>query len=156
MRLAAFALLVACGTKEPALSADDREKAMVAAKQCTDTVDSLAPSYQMVGPRLARALELDRAEAQRLMRDSIELLIATREMLCNISEATVQGVLDKSPRDQQIAPARERVRVALDRLAKARAAYDALLGAATAAPVADAPVDEAALLDRFSRALTGQ
>lgn len=132
---------------------------MTAAKQCTDTVDSLAPSYQMIGPKLSAALKLDRAEAQRLMRDSIELLISTRELLCKISAGTVQSILDKAPADEQIAPAHARVQVALARLAKARAAYDALLGAATTAPAApggDAPiVDESALLDRFSRALVG-
>ena len=151
-------MLAACGSKHASgLSAEDRETAMTAAKRCTDTVDSLAPTYQMIGPKLSAALKMDRAEAQRLMRDSIELLISTRELLCKISEGTVKTVLDKAPTDDQIAPAHARVQVALDRLAKARAAYDALLGAATSAspPTGAAVIDEAALLDRFSRALVG-
>ncbi len=160
MRAAVLALvLAACGSKqESELSVTDRDNALASAKQCSDTVDSLAPTYQMIGPKLSAALKMDRAEAQRLMRDSIELLISTRELLCKISAGTVKSILDKAPTDAQVAPAYARVEAALERLAKARAAYDALLGAATAVPTptGEAPiVDEAALLDRFSRALVG-
>jgi hypothetical protein len=160
MRIAAVVLaLAACGSKhDSALSAADRELALTAAKQCIETVESLAPSYQMVGPKLATALKMDKVEAQRLMRDSIELLISTRELLCKVSEGTVRGVLDKAPTDEQIAPAHAHMQLALERLAKARAAYDALLGAATSGPSPSgdaAIVDEAALLDRFTRALVG-
>jgi hypothetical protein len=144
---------VGCAKKAPALSAEDRESAMGAAKQCTDAVQSLAPSYQMVGPRLAQALKMDRTEAQRLMRDSIELLISTRELLCNVSVVTVDGVLEKAPSDEQTVAARKRMKTALDKLATVRATYDKLLGAASSA---DAPVDQDALLERFSKALVGQ
>lgn len=141
-----------CAKKAPALSAEERERAMSAAKQCTDTVQSLAPSYQMIGPRLAKALQMDRAEAQRLMRDSVELLISTRELLCNISLVTVDGVLEKAPSDEQTRAARDRVKAAVDRLATVRTTYDKLLGAASSA---DVPVDQDALLDRFGKALVG-
>jgi hypothetical protein len=151
--LVALALGTGCAKKAPALSADDRESAMGAAKQCTDSVASLAPSYQMVGPRLAQALKLDRAEAQRLMRDSIELLISTRELLCNVSVVTIEGVLEKAPADEQTLAARARVKAAADHLATVRASYDKLLGAASSA---DVPVDQDALLERFGHALTGQ
>ena len=153
----ALALLLAsaCSSKSaPALSADDRESAMGAAKQCTDTVDSLAPSYQMIGPKLAVALKMNPEEARRLIRDSVELLISTRELLCNISIVTVKGVLDKSPGDAQIAPAYARVQAALVRLGKVRTAYDQLLGAATSAAPHEY-VDEAALLERLTEALVG-
>jgi hypothetical protein len=145
--------LGACAKKPPALSAEDRESAMAAAKQCTDSVSSLAPSYQMVGPRLSQARKLDRAEAQRLMRDSIELLISTRELLCNVSSAAIDGVLEKAPTDEQTLGARARVKSAMDKLAAVRTSYDKLLGAASSAEV---PVDQDALLDRFSKALVGQ
>jgi hypothetical protein len=151
--LALASALVACGDKKPALSADDREAAMGAAKQCTDSVASLAPSYQLVGPKLAQALKMDRAEAQRLMRDSIELLISTRELLCNVSVVSIDGVLEKAPTDEQTLAAQARVKVAVDKLAAVRATYDQLLGAASSA---DVPVDQDALLDRFSKALVGQ
>lgn len=153
--IATLAFLVACSSSnEPGLAAEERAKALDATKQCTDTVESLAPTYQMVGPKLATALKMDRAAAQRLMRDSIELLISTREMLCNLSAATVQTVLDKASRDEQVGASRARVQAGLTRLAAARSAYDALLGAATA-PTPMAPADEAALLERFSKALVG-
>jgi len=144
--------IAGCSKKAPSLSAEDRESSMGAAKQCTDAVESLSPSYQMVGPRLATALKMDRAEAQRLMRDSIELLISTRELLCNISLATVEGVLQKAPSDEQTVGAHTRVKAAVDKLAAVRSTYDKLLGAASSA---DAPVDQDALLDRFSKALVG-
>jgi hypothetical protein len=149
----AVVLGASCAKKPPALSAEDRESAMGAAKQCTDSVSSLAPSYQMVGPKLSQALKLDRAEAQRLMRDSIELLISTRELLCNVSVAAIDGVLEKAPTDEQTLGARARVKAATDKLATVRASYDKLLGAASSA---DVPVDQDALLDRFSKALVGQ
>ena len=142
----------ACGKKAPALSAEDRESAMTAAKQCTDSVESLAPSYQMVGPRLSKALHMDRAEAQRLMRDSVELLISTRELLCNVSVGAIDGVLAKAPTDEQTRAARDRVKAAVDRLAAVRTTYDKLLGAASSA---DVPVDQDALLERFGKALVG-
>lgn len=126
---------------------------MAAAKQCTDTVASLAPSYQMVGPKLAAALQMNRGEAQRLMRDSVELLISTREMLCNMSGATVDSVLEKAPHDEQLLAAQARTKAALAHLADVRTAYDKLLGAASSA---DVPVDQDALLERFSKALVGQ
>ncbi len=145
--------LVACKSEpKPTLSATEREQSMAAAKQCTDAAESLAPSYQMLGPKLAVALKMDRGEAQRLLRDSIELLISTRELLCNVSQATVHGVLEKAPRDEQTVTANARVQAALAKLAAARAAYDALLGAASSP---DAPLDEAAALERFQRALLG-
>jgi len=154
MRAAVVAIgLIACKSEQrPSLSAADREQSLAAAKQCTDAAESLAPSYQMVGPKLAVALKMDRGEAQRLMRDSIELLISTRELLCNVSQATVHGVLEKAPRDEQTVAANARVQAALGKLAAARAAFDALLGAASSP---DAPVDEAATLERFQRALLG-
>ncbi len=125
---------------------------MGAAKQCTDADASLAPSYQMVGPKLATALKMDRAEAQRLMRDSVELLISTRELLCNMSAVTVDSVLAKSPKDEQILAAKARMTAALAHLDEVRAAYDKLLGAASSS---DTVVDQDALLDRFSKALVG-
>jgi hypothetical protein len=146
--LAAFS----CSKKAPSLSAEERGTAVSAAKQCTDAVESLAPSYQMVGPRLAKALKMDRTEAQRLMRDSIELLISTRELLCNVSIATVDGVLEKAPSDEQTVAARARMKAAVEKLAAVRATYDQLLGAASSA---QAPVDQDALLERFSKALVG-
>ena len=154
MRTALFLILLAgaCKKDAPALSAEDRESAMGAAKQCTDSVASLAPSYQMVGPKLATALQMDRNEAQRLMRDSIELLISTRELLCNVSIATIDGVLEKAPSDEQTLGAKARVKAASDKLAVVRSTYDKLLGAASSA---QAPVDQDALLERFSKALVG-
>lgn len=152
-RVAAIAVVVACSKQPPALSADVREQTMTAAKQCTDAVDTLAPSYQMVGPRLAKALQMDRAEAQRLMRDSVELLISTREMLCNVSLGVVQATLDKAPRDEQTVGAHARVQAALAKLASTRSAYDALLGAASSETAA--PLDQDAALERFQRALLG-
>ena len=153
-RLIALLVLVACGSKQPSsLPAEDRKRALTAAQQCTETVDSLAPTYQMVGPKLTAALKLDRTEATRLMRNSIELLISTREMLCSISQATVQDVLGMAPRDEEIVAAAGRVKAAVDRLGAARKAYDELLGAASAA---QAPVDQDALVERFSHALLGQ
>lgn len=151
MRLVAMALLLAaCSSKqESPLSAEDRAKALDAAKQCTDAVDTLAPSYQMVGPKLATALKMDRAEAQRLMRDSIELLISTREMLCSISQATIDSVLAMG-RDGEVTAAQTRVKAGRARLADVRAAYDQLLGAASSAQVR---VDEAALLERMTKTL---
>jgi hypothetical protein len=157
MKAAALVVLalLGCGSKETStLSATDREQSMVAAKQCTDAVDTLAPSYQMVGPKLAKALQMDRTEAQRLMRDSIELLISTRELLCNVSLATVQQVLDKAPRDDQTLAAHARVTAAVGKLAAARKAYDLLLGAASSVEP-PTPADEAAALERFQRALLG-
>lgn len=148
----AASLAAGCEKKAPALSAEDRERAMTAAKQCTDTVQSLAPSYQMIGPRLSKALQMDRTEAQRLMRDSVELLISTRELLCNFSIVTVDGVLEKAPTDEQTRGARDRVKSAVDKLAAVRTTYDKLLGAASSA---DVPVDQDALLDRFGKALVG-
>lgn len=153
----AFVVLAAgaadgCAKKAPALSAEDRESAMTAAKQCTDSVASLAPSYQMIGPRLAKALQMDRTEAQRLMRDSVELLISTRELLCNLSIATVDGVLEKAPTDEQTRAAHDRVTSAVAKLAAVRTTYDKLLGAASSA---DVPVDQDALLERFGKALVG-
>lgn len=144
--------LGACRSTAPSLSAKDREDAMGAAKQCTDADASLAPSYQMVGPKLATALKMDRAEAQRLMRDSVELLISTRELLCNMSAVTVDNVLAKSPKDEQILAAKARMTAALVHLDEVRAAYDKLLGAASSS---DMVVDQDALLDRFSKALVG-
>jgi hypothetical protein len=106
----------------------------------------------MVGPKLAQALKMNRAEAQRLMRDSVELLISTRELLCNVSVVAIEGVLEKAPTDEQTLAARARVKAAADKLAAVRATYDQLLGAASSA---DVPVDQDALLDRFSKALVG-
>ena len=125
---------------------------MGAAKQCTDADASLAPSYQMVGPKLAAALKMDRAEAQRLMRDSVELLISTRELLCNVNAVTVENVLAKSPKDEQIVAAKARMTAALAPHDEVRVAYDKLLGAASSS---DTVVDQDALLDRFSKALVG-
>jgi hypothetical protein len=137
---------------ESKLAPAERDAALEASKDCVDNADSLAPSYQMIGPRLAQALKLDRTEAQHLMRDSIELLIATRELLCNVSQNTVDAALAKDPDDADVVAARARMRAAQDHLQKARSAYDALLGATSAA---QPPVDEAALVDRMQHALLG-
>jgi len=66
--------------------------------------------------------------------------------------ATVDGVLEKAPSDGKTVAARARMKAAVDKLAAVRATYDKLLGAASSA---DAPVDQDALLDRFSKALVG-
>jgi hypothetical protein len=155
MRPALALLLVAACKRDAAPQAPpaERDRALVATTQCTDTVDSLAPSYQMVGPRLSSALKLDRMEAQRLMRDSIELLISTRELLCNLSAGTVDEVHGKFPGDREVTAAHQRMVAAQAKLGAARKAYDALLGATSAA---QAPVDQDALLDRFSNALLGR
>ena len=151
--LAIAVLLLGCAKQhESKLSAADRAGALDAAKQCVDAADSLAPSYQMVGPKLATALKMDRSEAQRLMRDSIELLISTRELLCNVSQAAVEHALEQDPHDETVAQASLRLHAAKDRLAAARSAYDALLGATSAA---DAPVDQDQLLERMQHALLG-
>jgi len=153
MRSALILTLVACGSsKSSSLPAAERDKALVAAKQCTEAVDALAPSYQMVGPKLSEALKMDRAAAQRLMRDSVELLISTRELLCNVSMATVDNVLAQG-KDDQVLAAQARVKTAVAHLQTVRKAYDELLGAASSA---QAPVDEAALLERMTSALSGK
>jgi len=150
----ALALTAACAKKhESKLTAADIDGALTATAQCVEATTSLAPSYQLVGPKLAAALKMDRSEAQRLMRDSIDLLISTREMLCNVSQGVVDHALEQDPHDERIAAASLRVRDARDHLQKVRTAYDALLGAASAS---DVPVDQDALLDRMQHALTGQ
>jgi hypothetical protein len=151
--LALAVVLVACAKRhESKLSPDDRAAALSAGQQCVAASDSLAPSYQMVGPRLVAALELDRNEARRLMRDSIELLISTRELLCNVSQASVEHALEQDPADEMLADSLRRVQSAQTHLHEVRTAYDALLGATSAA---DVPVDQDKLLEAMQHALLG-
>jgi hypothetical protein len=146
--------VVGCGhDKGHMLDRAQRDEAVASAKQCIDAVDGLAPEYQLIGPRLSEALKMNRDEARRLMRDSVELLIATREMLCNASIAVVDRALARAPKDAALNEAFTRMHAAVDKLGAARQAYDNLLGAASSA---DVPVDQDALLQRFSNALIGQ
>jgi hypothetical protein len=154
MRTLALVVLVACSSKqEPRVPPEERAKVLDAAKQCTDSVAQLAPSYQAVGPKLANALKMDRAEAQRLLRDSIELLISTRELLCSVASAVMKNMLEKAPGDREFETAATAMSDSMKRLRETRAAYDALLGAASSAD--HAPVDEAAFLERLQRAIVG-
>lgn len=132
---------------------EERAKALQVAKQCTDAVKDLAPSYQAIGSKLSTALSMDREEARRLMRDSVELLIATRELLCNLATGTLQATLEKAPDDAGLKQATAETTAASAKLATVRETYDKLLGAASSAT---ASPNEAELLDRMTKALSTQ
>lgn len=151
MRALALVLVCACGSKEPAVPAEERARALDVAKQCTDAVKDLAPSYQAIGPKLSSALAMNRDEARTLMRDSVELLISTRELLCNLATGTLQSTLAKAPSDAALKQANADTVAASAKLAAVRDTYDKLLGAASSAT---APPNEAELLERMTRALS--
>jgi len=153
MRALALVLLCACGSKEPTVPAEERSNALEVATQCTDAVKNLAPSYQAIGPKLSSALAMNRDEARTLLRDSIELLISTRELLCNLATGTLQSTLAKAPNDAALKHATTETSAASAKLAAVRETYDKLLGAASSATAAP---NEAELLDRMTKALSTQ
>lgn len=126
--LGLLAPLGACQRDQAAPAADEP------ARLCNAAADSLATDLAGVDAKLRDALARDRAQAARLLRESVELVIVTRELQCAIVE-------------------RSKVERAMTKIENVRKAFDALL-VATTSP--QRPVDEAALVDRFSRALLGQ
>ncbi len=130
--------LAACRSADDAPRQENQSPPSVAgediARKCIAAVDALATDLSPTEKRLRETLASDRASASQILRDSVELVLVTRELQCAQAD-------------------RAAVSVALARLEATRAAFDALL-AATTAPVA--PVDEAELVDRFSRALLGR
>jgi hypothetical protein len=142
MRVAlALTCLVACRSNEPAKTNEGGSAGPATpsaandiAAKCIAAVDALATDLGPTEKRLRETLARDRVEASQLLRDSVELVLVTRELLCSQAD-------------------RAAVASSVARLEATRKAFDALL-AATLSP--NRPVDEAALVDRFSRALLGQ